>query len=166
MNGVKALQMMATDGMDSSKITTENPYQGPIVLVGSRRQAEQFTAGGTEVCISIRCSGDTVPELSRAIKDVLYLEFDDCKQGVDFYGVKKLVEFSDEQADKVVEFFAKHKDTSSQILIHCFAGVSRSRSMAAALVECFGLPFKFTAFNDVVYTKVKKAYSRYISTEK
>ena len=44
---------------------------------------------------------------------------------------------SKEQADKITDFVIKYKDKVDKIIVHCFAGVSRSAGVCAAIMEYF-----------------------------
>lgn len=123
-------------------------YQGIDIKVFGRSTAEKYVPIHNEVVISIRCFGDDIARLNPDFKDYLYLEFDDCKTSRDG------VEINDVQVYKTVEFVRKHIDVADRIVIHCFAGISRSRSIAAAIADGFNLPYKFTAVNSTVYNKV------------
>ena len=61
--------------------------------------------------------------------NLLVLFFDDVE-------TEKLGAFSNEQAKKIVDFI--HQDTSSPLLIHCTAGISRSGAVGLAIAERFG----------------------------
>lgn len=85
-----------------------------------------------------------VPE--RKCKDVLTLKFDDidtvrktfrsAENG--YEQVKDTgVLFDSVMAEQIVDFVDKNKDEVDEIWIHCYAGVSRSMAVAAALSKFF-----------------------------
>ena len=65
-------------------------------------------------------------------KDVLTLYFDDIMREVE-----GAVLFSDEMAGQIIDFIEKNIDVDT-LLVHCFAGQSRSRAVAAFAVEMLG----------------------------
>ena len=65
-------------------------------------------------------------------KDVLTLFFDDIEEEVE-----DAVLFDAEMADVVLDFVEKNSDADT-LLIHCFAGQSRSRAIGAFLVKQMG----------------------------
>ena len=65
-------------------------------------------------------------------KDVLTLYFDDITREVE-----GAVLFSDEMARQIIDFIETNVDVDT-LLVHCFAGQSRSRAVAAFAVEMLG----------------------------
>lgn len=63
---------------------------------------------------------------------------------------------SEAQAASVATFVREHAGADT-LLLHCAAGVSRSRSMAAAICDVLGLPYQWTVLNDDVYRRVRTA---------
>lgn len=45
--------------------------------------------------------------------------------------------FSEEDAKKIVDFVEKYKDTVDELWIHCYAGISRSQAVAAAISKYY-----------------------------
>lgn len=66
-------------------------------------------------------------------KGVLTLLFDDIVTEV--YGA---VMFNDDMADKIIEFIERYKNSVDTLLIHCYAGQSRSRAVGDFAVEILG----------------------------
>jgi predicted protein tyrosine phosphatase len=130
----------------------EEPYTGLRLEVCGQWSASQHQPGPDEVCISISCErwGERVPRLSGMFADILRLEFNDVQ--VDSDGTT----ISPAQAEKVAKFVLKHRD-KKKMLVHCFAGVNRSRSTASAIAEVLQLPYTYTAKNQSVYNAVKAA---------
>lgn len=65
-------------------------------------------------------------------KGVLTLYFDDTIKEVD-----GAVLFSNEHAEQIIDFILSHRDAET-LLVHCYAGQSRSRAVAAFAVELLG----------------------------
>ncbi len=89
-------------------------------------------------------------------KGVLTLYFDDIAREVD-----KAVLFSMEMAEKIIEFIKKHKKVET-LLIHCYAGQSRSCAVGAFAVKMLGgdnsVYFEKYNPNMYVYDTLVKAY--------
>lgn len=66
-------------------------------------------------------------------KGVLTLLFDDIERPVD-----GLVLFSEEQARQVIDFIQAHRRDTDTLLVHCYAGQSRSRAVGAFAVRMLG----------------------------
>ena len=66
-------------------------------------------------------------------KGVLTLYFDDIVTEV-----KGAVLFDDDMADKIVDFIEKYRKVADTLLVHCYAGQSRSRAVGAFAVEMLG----------------------------
>jgi hypothetical protein len=128
--------------------------------------AEKYVPGDDEVCISYTAihpmmgedpNGTELARLSDKFVEILRLQFDDRpddKENVEKFAGAVLI--TEEQANKIGEFVWRNRNRN-KILIHCFAGVSRSRSTAAAIVTEFQLPYKYTVFNSRVFNLVKRA---------
>lgn len=69
---------------------------------------------------------------SQYCKDVLTLYFDDIEREVE-----GAVLFSDEMAEQIIAFIEKNRGVDT-LLIHCFAGQSRSRAVGAFAVKMLG----------------------------
>lgn len=65
-------------------------------------------------------------------KDVLTLYFDDITREVE-----GAVLFSDEMAGQIIDYIEKNVEVDT-LLVHCFAGQSRSRAVAAFAVQMLG----------------------------
>lgn len=64
-------------------------------------------------------------------KDILRLQFDDIDIPTEPYQL-----FTKEQAIEIFEFFDKNKDIKD-FVIHCYAGLSRSAAVCAALAKIY-----------------------------
>ena len=69
---------------------------------------------------------------SRYCRDVLTLRFDDVEGDAE-----GAVPFSEEMAEEMIRFILRNRDADT-LLIHCYAGQSRSRAVAAFAVKMFG----------------------------
>lgn len=82
-------------------------------------------------------------------KAVLTLKFDDIIRPVDGAQI-----FTEEMAEQIIHFIRKHKDVDT-LLIHCYAGQSRSRAVGAFAVKFLGgdnsVYFKKYNPNEYVY---------------
>lgn len=143
-------------------IGSPEDYTGLHIEVMGEFSARKYIPKDSEVCISITATPSQkfavydVPVHQNFI-DVLRLKFDDT--AVDRKWDVFARSISSEQCQQVVEFVKKHAD-KNKLVIHCFAGVSRSRSMAAAIAEYLNLPFKFTVYNEHVYMTVMHAFKQ------
>lgn len=136
----------------------------PALVVLSRRNAEAYLPnGGKVVCISVTDPTTEPATLSPQFADVLRLVFhdlepEDCPEGTPTdCGPASFMGPAD--AGEVVRFAAKHAD-ADVLVIHCEAGVSRSRSIAEALFDCFDR----RAPNFHVYRMIVEAWQRNFKT--
>ena len=92
-------------------------------------------------------------------KGVLTLLFDDIVTEVD-----GAVLFDDEMAESIIYFVEKHKTTVDTLLVHCYAGQSRSRAVGAFAVEMPGGDnrkyFEEGTPNQYIYDVLEKAWVR------
>ena len=90
-------------------------------------------------------------------KGVLTLYFDDIVRNVDGACL-----FSSDQAESIIDFIQSNKDVET-LLIHCYGGQSRSRAVAAFIVEMFGKDsgeyFRTGNPNEYVYRTLKKVWA-------
>jgi len=140
---------------------SEDDYTDLKLSVFGQYSAERYQpASGREVCISITARNDPSfgvgrAKLSGMFLDVLHLQFDDVAVGSADH--ERATSITPDEARKVVEFVNKHRD-ASRLVIHCFAGMSRSRSMASAIADYLNLPYDFTVLNPHVYDSVVDAF--------
>jgi predicted protein tyrosine phosphatase len=136
-------------------------YNGLKIMVMGKYGAQQYIPeSGEEVCISICCKNGPFADkakLSGMFAEILYLRFDDLDGPS--HGDENAVQINEKIANKVVEFVLKHKD-KKKLLLHCYAGINRSRSMAQAIAEGLELPYHFTVNNHAVYQAVQDAFQR------
>lgn len=88
-------------------------------------------------------------------KDVLTLYFDDIEEPE--HGLR-LISFP--QAIAIVKFIKTHAEDVDTLLIHCFAGVSRSRAVGVFAREILELPpvADETDYNEYVYTLLHRVW--------
>lgn len=97
---------------------------------------------------------------NRFCKGVLTLYFDDVIREVE-----GAVAFTDEMAEQVIAFIDDHK-TVDTLLVHCYAGQSRSRAVGAFAVKMLGGDnagyFISGAPNQYVYDVLESAWIRHL----
>ncbi|SEL40734.1 hypothetical protein SAMN02910353_02543 [Ruminococcus sp. YRD2003] len=134
----------------------------PRILVTSAREALRYVMthidhpdqNDTYAAISIQDTwnggfGFRLTE-NRYCKGVLTLYFDDIEEPD--HGFKL---FKKEQALDIIYFIKEHKNVDT-LLIHCYAGVSRSKAVGVFAREYLGIqPTKDIVFNDYVYFMLK-----------
>lgn len=90
-------------------------------------------------------------------KDVLTLKFDDIIRPVEGAQI-----FNEEMAEQIIRFIRKNKDDVDTLLIHCYAGQSRSRAVGAFVLWLFGGDnseyFRKYDPNQYVYDMLMKVY--------
>lgn len=90
---------------------------------------------------------------------VLTLMFDDIVTQVE-----GAVLFNDEMGDKIIEFIERYKNSVDTLLIHCYAGQSRSRAVGAFAVEMLGGDnskyFEEETPNQYIYDVLETAWVR------
>ena len=125
--------------------------------------AEQGALTDTYAVISIQDShiggfGEQFTE-NQFCKGVLTLLFDDIVTEVN-----GAVLFDDDMADKIIEFIEKYRKVADTLLVHCYAGQSRSRAVGAFAVEMLGGDnskyFEEGAPNQYIYDVLESAWVR------
>jgi predicted protein tyrosine phosphatase len=141
----------------------QTDYKGLAVKVFGRHAAEQYEPeSNDEVCISIRSASQNGidnrrAKLSGRFKDILYLVFDDTT--VDDFYHERPTGLSTQQAEKIADFVVKHRDRK-KLVLHCYAGMNRSRSTAEAICRELKLPFAYTINNYELFEQVRKAIQK------
>lgn len=120
-----------------------------MVLVLSSDEAVRAKPRPRSVVISIRDPGVEPPDLLQGWKAVLSLEIED----VDLHGNLSPGADVRAQAAAIATFVRTHRH-APLILLHCRAGVSRSRSVAAAICDAFGWPYRWTVLHRPLYDAV------------
>jgi len=108
----------------------------PKLIVLSQVLAEFYEPQGRTICISITDPEEPPAVLSDRFDGILRLSFSDIAHAS---AAKGHVLFSRGDAVRVLEFVNNAADTEI-IVIHCFAGISRSAGVALALAEMNGWP--------------------------
>ncbi len=90
---------------------------------------------------------------------VLTLLFDDIVSEVD-----GAVLFNDEMADQIIDFIESHRKSIDTLLVHCYAGQSRSRAVGAFAVDMLGGDnskyFEEGTPNQYIYNVLESAWVR------
>ena len=126
--------------------------------------AEQGALTDTYAVISIQDShtggfGVTFAE-NQFCKGVLTLYFDDIVTEVD-----GAVLFDDDMADQIIDLIEKNKAEVDTLLVHCYAGQSRSRAVGAFAVDMLGGDnnkyFEEGTLNQYIYDVLESAWVRH-----
>jgi predicted protein tyrosine phosphatase len=100
------------------------------IVIRSRRKAKDFTSDLPWAAIQIGDEEGDWPKLNKVKQvDVLQLAFPDRE----FIRNDEEVLFNVDHADKILDFFAEVAPKIGRLLVHCYAGVSRSPATGAAL---------------------------------
>ena len=126
------------------------------ILVLPRRLAQDFTHNAPWACISIHDSEDPPAKINKCqLVDKLVLSFDDIPWQDDV-----LVPFNEVHANQVLDFVYKFWDKIELLLIHCYAGASRSPAIAAIVSKIYygedHYYFKNYTPNNLVYQVLYK----------
>lgn len=93
---------------------------------------------------------------SRYCNGVLTLYFDDTEEPCE-----GLALMDETQARQIIDFIQEHRDVDT-LLIHCFAGVSRSRAVGVFAGELLGVQVtEEKCYNEHVYSTLKKVWRDY-----
>ena len=154
-------RLIAADGWiadhpanSGAEIERASPAQRIVVLSAS--QAAKWPASRQAAVISIRGAQDRETPLSKRYRGVLRLTFEDMSEYNDGAEANTI---SAEQAAAVARFVQEHVGVRT-LMLHCQMGISRSRSVAAAICDVERRPYTFTAINDSVYRMVRAALER------
>ena len=115
-------------------------------------EAQKIRATRTGIVIAVRDPGASRIPLKAGWRDILALEVPD----VDASGVADPAWNLDESARRIARFVGTNA-TATRILLHCHLGVSRSRSIAAALCVHRGWPYAWTVLHQPLYDAVLRA---------
>jgi predicted protein tyrosine phosphatase len=128
------------------------PVGVPLVRVMGDSEVRDARASRAGVVIAIRAPGARVVPLRSGWHAVLEIEVPD----VDVYGNLGPGADVSPAAREIAAFLRAHHDAPS-ILVHCRAGLSRSRSVAAALCESRGWPYAWTVLHQPLHDAVAEA---------
>lgn len=117
----------------------------------SKKIAENITPNKDWIIISIN-DPLSIANLKEGWLDILPLTFNDINIKIDDYLV-----FNKDDAGKIIDFVEKYKEEGSVIIVHCYAGISRSAAVAKFIAEKYNLKFNHNYFlyNKLVYTTLK-----------
>lgn len=104
---------------DCFDYVTDGFYEDSLAIISIQKGADG--GHGFRFIESSRCKG------------VLTLLFDDIERPV-----PGLTLFSPDQARQIIDFIAAHRQEADTLLIHCYAGQSRSRAVGAFAVKMLG----------------------------
>lgn len=126
------------------------------VIFTSRGEAEAQPAKPNWAVISISDAGHGPANLQPGWFDVLRLDFYDREMPT--IGLNL---FTLEQARTIVEFVKAVAPQVDGILVHCFAGISRSAAVAKYIACTHGLPFPadYAYQNRLVFRLLNEAHS-------
>lgn len=127
---------------------------GLAMTVLSESKARRYTPGPDDVCISIHGRRDAPAALRPGWAAVLRVACDDT--GAYVPAIDGAQSLTPDQATTILRFVREHLERR-RLVVRCAAGVSRSRSVAAAVAEIFGLPYRWTALNVDVVAAIRAA---------
>jgi predicted protein tyrosine phosphatase len=126
----------------------------------SQHNAEKIEPDNKMAIISIVSPGG-YRNLSENWEHKLHLDFDDIDtQGVDLKGEEYIL-FNKVMAKKVIDFIKALPEEVDYIVVHCWAGVSRSAAVAKFLAGYYGLQFPehYQLFNKHIYKVLTNTYN-------
>ncbi len=143
---------LAHDGYAGPGVEGATP--GLTMRVLSESKVRRYAPGPDEVCISIRARCAAPLSLHPDWVEVLRIACDDTGP----YASPPLnaQALTREDAAAILTFVRRHLGRR-RLVVHCVAGVSRSRSVAAAVARVFGLPYRWTALNADVMSAMQAA---------
>ncbi|MBW7933990.1 MAG: dual specificity protein phosphatase family protein [Gemmatimonadaceae bacterium] len=107
--------------------------------------------------ISIRAPGMEPADLAPGWPAVLSVEIED----VDLHGQLDPAFDLRPAADAIAQFVCAHR-RARHLLVHCHAGVSRSRTVAAAVCDAFGWPYRWTVRHQPLYDALAAALRHHV----
>ena len=143
---------LARDGYCGSD--DESEWRGLEMRVFSRPKIVKYIPCEREICISIVSRGEPAVALALGWWAVHRIECDDTGQFAANRG--DALPLTQQDARAVLEFVSTYRE-ARRVVVQCHAGVSRSRSLAAALAEQFGLPYRWTVFNADMLAAIRRA---------
>lgn len=125
----------------------------------SRAEACALPGRKDTAVLSITDPNEGFAPLKRGWAHVLRLQFHDIRKPYPDHQ-----EFNSNLAELVVQWIcaAAQKDNIDHIMVHCYAGISRSAAVAKFIAEVFGLYFDptYSAHNPLVYELLWDAYQK------
>jgi predicted protein tyrosine phosphatase len=126
----------------------------------SKKEAERIVPNENMAVISI-CGMDSERKLSNKWKHRIDLDFDDVDVAGSFTIVTKkgnveipYILFDENMARKVITFISSLPSNVNSIVVHCYAGISRSAAVAKFLCEEIydeNFPKYYMSYNKLVY---------------
>jgi hypothetical protein len=95
-------------------------------------------------------------------KDILRLEFHDKDPETIRPGEKSGYKlFNDEHAIKILKFLKLHQDDTTDAIVHCEAGISRSAAVSKFISIVYSLPFpeSYSIYNKHIFSTLMKVYN-------
>lgn len=121
------------------------------IIVLPRILAKHFVPTNKTIMISIVDPGSPL-EFSSKYEDILRLEFSDIENSSylnpEWIEKNNIKLFNKDMADQILSFFDKHKNNIDTLVVHCYAGVSRSAAVASALCRNHGFNKEANYFMD------------------
>ncbi len=124
------------------------------VRVLSAPKVRRYRPGPDEVLIAVRSPGAAAMPPLPDWHDVLEIVFDDTGQYATPRPESQMLSMN--AARIILAFVARHR-CRRRLVLHCDAGVSRSRSLAAVISELEALPYRWTVVNPDVVMVVRAA---------
>jgi predicted protein tyrosine phosphatase len=159
------------------KIIFDRPVFGKVLIL-PRSSAAQFKYDKSWACISISSDIHEFPpidEINRQGLLKLIFEDLDAVPGAawsEAYPEKVKNLFNEEHANKILDFLIEHWRSVDLLMIHCYAGQSRSAGIGKFVCENLQ-PSQFDRFNEyfkmankLVYTRLKEAFKNSFETYK
>ncbi len=141
--------LLAADGYVGDVEEAQSGVMQMRVL--SAPKLARYMPAADEVLVTISTPGGHARADVAGWVDVLALVFDDTGSlASPRPGVRPM---NIEDARRVVAFVWRHRERR-RLVISCDAGVSRSRSIAAAVAQHLKLPYRWTVLNENVFTLV------------
>lgn len=134
------------------------------VIFTDRKSAEAEPVRPDWAVISISEPPAPEADLKKGWHSILRLEFHDIERWEEEYKDKPgFIHFSEQDANRIIDFVGGLPDDLAGILIHCRAGISRSTAVAKWICETHGMPFPklYSAHNHSVLSMLESvAYHR------
>lgn len=134
------------------------------ILILSRRVAKVFSYDKPWACISIASHPDELPKLNSTQRiDLLQLVFDDVEY-IPAQGSNRHL-ISETQAEEIIKFAQVVWPNIDLLMIHCYAGISRSPAIGKFLSEIYQPEYavyfdQIYAPNTLVYRILKESFEK------
>lgn len=132
-----------------------------VTFIG-RAEAERLIGHPSLGIISIRCSDDSPADLKGNWGKVLRLTFDDIEKPLTWEDptsgtVKELIPFNADHAKEVMDFLQALPEEINAVVVHCYAGISRSAAVAKYIATRCNLKFNhgYHLYNHLVYATLR-----------